>query len=103
MRKELKDLTLYFGIETQIEKLKEEVNELIEAIRDFEDYDFEKNDIKDIMKLREHITEETADVLNVVDGLAGAYDINEDLLNISRQYKMIRTKLRNEAKYYENI
>ena len=35
-----------------IEDGKQVIESLIEAIRDFEDYDFEKYNIKDIMKLK---------------------------------------------------
>lgn len=106
MRKELTDITLYFGIETQIEKLREEVEEFIEAIQDYENYlddDEFVGDKQTDCKFKEHIIEELGDVLNVLEGIEGVYEINDELLKAIRYYKAVRTKLRNEVKYYENI
>ena len=69
-------ILLHFGLEHQLEKLKEEVNELIEAI--------EEND-------REHIIEETADVQNVLNQFKALYEITDDDLVPVMEFKRNRT------------
>lgn len=106
MKNRLTEISLYFGVDTQITKLKEEMNEFIDAINEFENYcmdDEVEFDNKVNFKMKEHICEEAADVLNIVEGLIGAIDIKDELSNAMRNYKMIRTETRNEGKYYENF
>ena len=69
-------ILLHFGLEHQLEKLKEEVNELIEAI--------EEND-------REHIIEETADVQNVLNQFKALYEITDYHLVPVMEFKRERT------------
>lgn len=69
-------ILLHFGLKHQLEKLKEEVNELIEAI--------EEND-------REHIIEETADVHNVLNQFKALYEITDDDLVPVMEFKRNRT------------
>ena len=69
-------ILLHFGLKHQLEKLKEEVNELIEAI--------EEND-------REHIIEETADVQNVLNQFKALYEITDDDLVPVMEFKRNRT------------
>ena len=69
-------ILLHFGLKHQLEKLKEEVNELIEAI--------EEND-------REHIIEETADVQNVLNQFKALYEITDFDLVPVMEFKRNRT------------
>lgn len=103
---EMTKITTYFGVENQLGKLQEEINEFIEAVDDYEDY-INSDDIayskQTECKLREHMVEEMGDVLNVLEGFKGIYHINDELLKAHRYYKVIRTNVRNEDGYYENI
>ena len=76
-------ILLHFGLKHQLEKLKEEVNELIEAI--------EEND-------REHIIEETADVQNVLNQFKALYEITDFDLVPVMEFKRNRTFERYEIK-----
>lgn len=101
---ELTKIALHFGVNTQLVKLQEEINEFTEAVEDYENYLNEDNTTPNKQlecKLREHITEEMGDVLNVLEGLKGVYHINDDLLKAHRFYKRVRTDVRNEEGYYE--
>ena len=83
----------HFGLENQIEKLKEEFNELNEAI--------EENN-------REHIVEETADVQNVLNQfkvvcelVKKIYTITDDELSPVMEFKNDRTLERINSGYYK--
>lgn len=88
MKMEEKLLKIYnhFGEAVQIEKLREEVEELIEAIKEDD---------------KEHISEELADVLVLVYQVAAKKEIK--LCDIMPTYvvKIDRTLDRMESKYYE--
>lgn len=103
---EMTKITTYFGVENQLEKLQEEINEFIEAVEDYENF-LNDDDIewtKQMQcKFKEHIVEEMGDVLNVLEGFKGVYHINDELLKAHRYYKVIRTNVRNEDGYYENL
>ena len=81
-------ILLHFGLEHQLEKLKEEVDELIEAIK-------ENN--------REHIIEETADVQNVLNQFKALYEITDFNLVPVMEFKRDRTINRIESGYYERV
>ena len=72
----------YYGEANQREKLKEELNELIEAVDD--------ND--------EHMKEEIADVLNVIDQFVIAKHWAEDIYRIKfEKVERQKERMRNEA------
>ena len=87
-------ILLNFGLKNQIEKLKEEFNELIESV--------EEND-------REHVVEETADVQNVLNQfksicemIKNLYEITDDELLPVMDFKNNRTLERMKTGYYDN-
>lgn len=88
MKMEEKLLKIYnhFGEEGQIEKLREEVEELIEAIKEGD---------------KEHIKEEMADVLVIVNQIVYKKEMNEEELVEIFEQKVNRTLERIETKYYE--
>lgn len=101
---ELTKIALHFGVENQLGKLQEEINEFIEAVEDYENF-LNDDDIEWTKqmecKFKEHIVEEMGDVLNVLEGFKGVYHINDELLKAHRFYKRVRTDVRNEEGYYE--
>ena len=88
MKMEEKLLKIYnhFGEEGQMEKLREEVEELIEAIKEGDE---------------EHIKEEMADVLVIVNQIRYKKEMNEEELVEIFEQKVNRTLERIETKYYE--
>lgn len=86
MKNKLLKIYNHFGEQSQIEKLREETAELIEAIKE--------ND-------KEHIKEEIADVLVLVNQFISAKEISEDELIEVFGEKLDRTLERIESKYYE--
>lgn len=88
MKMEEKLLKIYnhFGEAAQIEKLREEVEELIEAIKEGDE---------------EHIKEEMADVLVIVNQIRHKREMNEEELVEIFEQKVNRTLEQIESKYYE--
>lgn len=85
-REELLKIYNHFGQEKQLEKLREEVEELIEAVKSGN---------------REHMIEETADVLVLINQITNKEEIHSyDTMPVFRQ-KIDRTLKRIETKYYE--
>lgn len=85
-REELLKIYNHFGQEKQLEKLREEVEELIEAIKEGDE---------------EHIKEEMADVLVIVNQIRYKKEMNEEELVEIFEQKVNRTLERIENKYYE--
>lgn len=85
-REELLKIYNHFGQEKQLEKLREEVEELIEAIKEGDE---------------EHIKEEMADVLVIVNQIRYKKEMNEEELVEIFEQKVNRTLERIESKYYE--
>lgn len=86
MKNKLLKIYNHFGEEGQIEKLREEVEELIEAIKEGDE---------------EHIKEEMADVLVIVNQIVYKKEMNEEELVEIFEQKVNRTLERIENKYYE--
>lgn len=76
----------YFGFPNQVLKLKEEVNEVIEAMEDID---------------KKHITEELADVLVVLNQFKLFFNIKDEDIVEMMEYKIDRTLKRIEEGYYE--
>lgn len=94
----------YFGINTQLKKLNEEVWELEDAIRNYEkqaDVCREYCSELHVKKEREHIIEEMGDVLNLLTQLIFKYEIEKKELDKVMDYKLDRTIERIENKYYD--
>lgn len=76
----------YFGFPNQVLKLKEEIDEVIEAMEDID---------------KKHITEELADVLVVLNQFKLFFHIEDKDLIEMMEYKIDRTLDRIEEGYYE--
>lgn len=87
MKEKLKKIYNHFGEETQMHKLIEEAGELAEAVREGD---------------KEHITEEIADVLVLVEQIMVEHDIH--VVNIFKVFeqKADRTIERMATRYYES-
>lgn len=76
----------YFGDENQFEKLREEVEEFIQAVKN-KDYN--------------NMVEEFGDVYNVLDQFKLKYELEDDLIVRHRCEKILRTNKRKNEGYYE--
>lgn len=89
MQKDLLKIIKHYGINVQQRKLAEEVFELQEAITTHELKNSVSYEIPltELIDTREHIAEEIADVLNVVEQFMYYYDIdfNKQVLEIKHQ------------------
>ena len=100
---ELKILT-HFGFRNQLKKLNEECYELIEAVNDYEQQKavcLEFCNELHCDKQREHIIEEIADVLFLINQFKALYEITDDDLVPVMEFKRNRTLERIETKYYK--
>lgn len=87
MKEKLKKIYNHFGEEAQMHKLIEEAGELAEAVREGD---------------KEHITEEIADVLVLVEQIIKEHNIvNVSIIEVFEQ-KVERTIERIAAGYYES-
>lgn len=97
MKENLLKIINYYGVNNQQRKLAEEVFELQEAITIF-DNDYETLNIENEIN---HIAEEIADVLNLIEQFMYYYDIdfNEQVLEI-KHLKVIRQleRIKNEVR-----
>ena len=79
MVKDLEKIIRHYGTHNQIEKTKEELEEMIEAL--------DENNFA-------HIVEEFADVMVMLNQIAIIYAIDMDILEDMMKYKIQRTLLR---------
>lgn len=89
MKNKLLQIIKKYGVRNQLRKLNEEVFELIEAIRDYEE-DYTRVDLK------EHVIEEIGDVLNVVEQFLYYYEIDINDVIESKHKKVDRQLKRME-------
>lgn len=80
-KQQCKQIHKYYGTENQLEKLKEELNELYEAVVDFQENQSEAN--------RNHLAEELADV-EIVSKQVKSAVAGDELVNQFIQYKLNR-------------
>lgn len=89
MKEDLLKIIKHYGINAQQRQLAEEVFELQEAITTHEVKNFSSSGIPitEIVETREHIAEEIADVLNLIEQFMYYYDIDFDkeVLEIKHQ------------------
>lgn len=83
----------YYGIENQQKKLAEEVLELQLAVNELEPV-LNSRHGKDIVKLKEHVAEEIADVLNLVEQIRLHCRIAAGHVNNYRAFKATRQHCR---------
>ncbi len=90
MKKNLLQIINHYGVLPQLKQFNEEAYELIEAIRNYE-YQYDACEVigckeYHIDKEKEHIAEEIADVLNMVEQFMCYYDIDiQDVIEIKHQ------------------
>ena len=83
----------YHGWREQNKQLNEETGELIEAIHDYQVIDSSNN--------LDHVTEEVADVLFMLEQIISAYDIDLDSIDNWLEFKRNRESNRIIEGYYE--
>lgn len=82
MRHKLLNIFYHYGIFNQMKKLNEECYELIEAINDF----MYETDDKNLLDRYNHIQEEFADVMVVLEQFKTHYELdNEKIMEIMEQ------------------
>ena len=90
MKDDLLKIISFYGVLPQLKKFNEEAYELIEAIRNYE-YQYDACEVigckeYHIEKEKEHIAEEIANVLNMVEQFMCYYDIDiRDVIEIKHQ------------------
>ena len=80
MKEDLLKIINHYGVRHQQKKLNEEVFELQEAIRDYEE-DYIKVDCNEewvLPFIKEHLTEELADVMVLIEQIKLYYDISSE-------------------------
>lgn len=97
--KKLEYILNYFGIESQLDKLTEEANEVFKAGIIFEASGYNKELTK--RGRRNHIIEEIADLEIVLDQIRLNYEITIDEEDHWRKQKLDRTINRIKTGYYE--
>ena len=92
MQEELLKIINHYGVDNQLKKINEEVFELIEAIRNYED-DYIKVDCDEKAVLpffKKHIEEELADVMVLLNQFNEYYSLNLDNVENIIQQKINR-------------
>lgn len=83
----------HYGLETQQKKLAEEVYELQSAVNELQSAENKKG-YKNKTKLKEHVAEEIADVLNLVEQIRLKCRVAQGHVNNFREFKAHRQHLR---------
>lgn len=95
----------HFGINTQLDKLTEETNEFIDAVKEMRIITFNsEGDLGDkeaMDKAREHLIEEMGDILTILSQFVFYYEIEKPELDKFMDEKLERTLKRIEEGYYE--
>ena len=94
METKLKEIIDHYGVASQQKKLAEEVFELQEAIKNYQDFDeansMYEGDLYTIPKFRDDIIEEMADVFVLLNQFIVFYKITDEELNSIIKYKVNR-------------
>lgn len=91
MKNDLLKIINHYGERHQQKKLNEEVFELIEAIRDYEEDYIRVDCDKDyVQQFKEHIEEEFADVMVLLNQFLEYYDLNKENIKKIMQQKINR-------------
>lgn len=104
MLKRYLDILNHFGVRNQMKKLSEETYEFLEALHDYEDIiSFDNVPDSNCYEhlYRRHVVEELGDILNILTGFIAKYDIKEDELNRTMDFKLERTEERIKEGYYD--
>ena len=96
------DIIEYFGVRNQMKKLNEECFEFLEAVDNYEDeLTFHLTDKVGENMLRDHVIEETGDILTILTQFIEKYEILQEELDPYMDFKLQRTLDRINSKYYE--
>ena len=99
MNEDIRKIANHFGVRNQLRKTVEECGELAEAIHDYiNGLDLEADPV-DSARDREHVIEEMADVLILIEELAYLLSARPELWKM-RGYKIDRTLQRIKDNYY---
>lgn len=97
MKNDLLKIINHYEVDNQLKKLNEEVFELIEAIRDYEEDYIKVDCVEDYVQYaKEHVEEEFADVLVLLNQFLEYYDLNKEnikkimLQKINRQLERMK-------------
>ena len=102
MKDKLIQIIECFGINSQLKKLNEECYELIEAIRDYEDMYMKCDcDSQYLKNEKEHIEEELADMMVMLEQFANYYEIDVNKILKIAEKKVDRTIEIIENGYYK--
>lgn len=100
MKNDLLKIINHYEVDNQLKKLNEEIFELIEAIRDYEeDYikvDCDENGVLPFFK--EHIEEEFADVMVLLSQIKYYYELDSERIKKIMEEKIVRQleRIKNE-------
>ena len=99
MKNDLLKIINHYEVDNQLKKLNEEVFELIEAIRDYEE-DYIKVDCDDYITqhLKKHIEEEFADVMVLLSQIKYYYELDSERIKKTMEEKIARQleRMKNE-------
>ena len=102
MKEDLLKIIMHYGVNAQQRQLAEEVFELQEAITTHEVKKFSSSGIPitEIVETREHIAEEIADVMVLLNQFKAYYDIPNETILVFMRGKVNRQleRIRNEVK-----
>ena len=100
MKEKLLEIVRHYGLNKQLKYFQSEVFELNEAIifNELKESVSYEIPITEIVDTREHITEEIADVLNLLSQFVIYYELNEDKIYEIAEYKIKRQleRIKNE-------
>lgn len=99
MKNDLLKIINHYEVDNQLKKLNEEIFELIEAIRDYEE-DYIKVDCDDYFTqhLKKHIEEEFADVMVLLSQIKYYYELDSERIKKIMEEKIVRQleRIKNE-------
>lgn len=81
----------HFGVRHQAKKLNEECSELLEAVVDYENGKYYMEEEKALQSYREHVVEELADCVFVLEQIASFYNVVPTELYDQLGFKVNRT------------
>lgn len=99
MKNDLLKIINHYEVDNQLKKLNEEIFELIEAIRDYEENYIKVDCDKDyVQQFKEHIEEEFADVMVLLSQIKYYYELDSERIKKIMEEKIARQleRMKNE-------